>query len=228
MGAEARTFLLGSKSSPHSKEGMGQAQWESQVLSPPGPHLGLPSLSQLVEKPWPGDMGACKPNLGIRLCCVTLGRPLVSSDAQISPLSDGVVVRAKVDNNVQMRGRVVGSNLNSKRHLENIYSVPGLLPGTPHALARFSLRTSLQGKNCCPPCFVEEKAGAQRGKGHAGRCGSWDLSPGLTLHHGALPPPVTHQEDRALSGLLATGAGSRGPLPLLAWLVRALAAPIRT
>lgn len=35
MGAEARTFLLGSESSPHAKEGMGQAQWESQVLCSP-------------------------------------------------------------------------------------------------------------------------------------------------------------------------------------------------
>lgn len=53
---------------------------------------------------------------------MTLARPLVSSDAQIPPFSAGVVVRAKVDNTVQMRGRVVGSNSNSKRHLETIYS----------------------------------------------------------------------------------------------------------
>lgn len=217
------------------RKGWARPGGSPRSCAPPGPHPGLPSLSQLVEKPLPGDMGAtggaaCKPNLEVRLRCVTLGRPLVSSDAQISPLSDGVVARAKVDNNVQMRGRVVGSNLNSKRHSDSIYSVPGLLPGAQHALARLSLRTSLRGKDCRPPRFAEEDAGAQRGKGHAGRCGSWGLSPGLAPHHGALSPPVTHHEDRALPGLLATGnwGWEQRPFPLLAWLVRALATPIRT
>lgn len=130
------------------RKGWARPSGSPRSCAPPGLHPGLPSLSQLVEKPLPGDMGsmggaACKPNLGVRLCCVTLARPLVSSDAQIPPFSAGVVVRAKVDNTVQMRGRVVGSNSNSKRHLETIYSVPGLLPGAQHASARFSLRTSL-------------------------------------------------------------------------------------
>lgn len=89
------------------RKGWARPSGSPRSCAPPGLHPGLPSLSQLVEKPLPGDMGsmggaACKPNLGVRLHCVTLGRPLVSSDAQIPPFLAGVVVRAKVDNTVQM------------------------------------------------------------------------------------------------------------------------------
>lgn len=90
--AEAGTSLLRNSSSPRAQGRVGQAQWEPQALYCPPVTQLLCNSSVAVGEALTGDGGwsweeqQVNQIFGVRLFIVTLGKPLVFSNSQLSPL----------------------------------------------------------------------------------------------------------------------------------------------